>query len=131
VDLAQGWTLVSLLKGILTALRGPSQVAKVSGKLTAPAAGAVICDTGQLAAGTYTFRIQAGASDTVAVAKGVLIEHRNAANSATLWQVLVPVLAFEAFDIRFPVATNERVRAIANIAGAASSQYGAAIQVLT
>lgn len=44
-------------------------------------------DTGALAAGSYDFDIRLAASDTIAVGKGLVVEHRNAANNATLFNL--------------------------------------------
>jgi len=102
----------------------------VSAKTAAPAANAVQCDTGQLAAGDYELRIELAASDTVAVGKGLVVEHRNAANSANI-NVLGGCPAGGQKDIHIPkltLALNERVRVIAGTAaGAASSMYVSAI----
>lgn len=96
-------------------------------KSAAPAANAVQADTGALTAGDYDFDIFLVCSDTVAVGKGLVIEHRNAANGATL-NVLGGVSpnngAISVLLRRFTIATNERIRVIAGTAaGAASSMY--------
>lgn len=103
----------------------------VSVKSAAPAANAVQADTGPLAQGLYDFLVNLAVSDTVAVGKGLVIEHRNAANAATL-QVLggvapnggnAPIIL-----TRYSIATNERIRVIAGTAaGAAASMYLSAI----
>jgi hypothetical protein len=102
----------------------------VSGKSAAPAIGAVQADTGALAAGDYDFDVYLVVSDTVAVGKGLVIEHRNAANGATL-QTLGGVSTQGELALRFrryTMATNERLRIIAGTAaGAASSMYVSAI----
>lgn len=102
----------------------------VSAKTAAPAANAVQADTGALAAGNHDFDIQVFVSDTVAVGKGLIVEHRNAANGATL-QNLGGVPAGGADQIRlrnYAIAANERIRVIAGTAaGAASSMYVSAI----
>lgn len=102
----------------------------VSAKTVAPTASAVQCDTGALTAGDYELEIQLVASDTVAVGKGLVVEHRNAANNANI-NVLGGCTAGETVDIsiaRITIATNERIRVIAGTAaGAASSMYISAI----
>lgn len=102
----------------------------VSAKTAAPLANAVQCDTGQLAAGDYELEIQLLASDTIAVGKGLVVEHRNAANNANI-NVLGGCTAGETVDIsiaKLAIALNERVRVIAGTAaGAASSMYVSAI----
>lgn len=102
----------------------------VSAKTAAPTASSVQCDTGQLAAGDYELDIHLVASDTVAVGKGLVIEHRNAANNANI-NVLGGCTAAETIDIsiaRITLAQNERIRVIAGTAaGAASSMYVSSI----
>ena len=99
-------------------------------KSAAPAANAVQATTGALAAGDYDFDIALAVSDTVAVGKGLVIEHRNAADAATLFN-LGAVGATEAIQIRlrrYTIALNERIRVIAGTAaGAAASMYVSAI----
>lgn len=95
----------------------------------APAANAVQADTGALPAGTYDFIIVLMVSDTVAVGKGLIVEHRNAANGATL-AVLGGVSAPESitYTTRLTLALNERVRVVVGtVAGAASSRYVSSI----
>jgi hypothetical protein len=110
---------------------GGNTVTYVSLKSAAPTASAVQADTGALAAGTYDFDIHMAVSDTVAVGKGLVIEHRNAVNNANI-NVLggaTPNGGAETVNIRrLVLATNERVRVIAGTAaGAASSMYVSAI----
>ena len=101
-----------------------------AGIVTAPAANAVIADTGALAAGDYDFLLAGGVSDTVAVGKGLVVEHRNAANGATLFTLgsCGAEDGLEFWLIRYAIVLNERVRVIAGtVAGAASSRYQARI----
>lgn len=102
----------------------------VSAKTAAPAANAVQCDTGALPAGDYELDIHLSVSDTVAVGKGLVIEHRNAANNANI-NVLGGCAPAQTVDFsisRLTLATNERIRVIAGTAaGAASSMYLSAI----
>lgn len=110
----------------------PAPAVNVGGQLTAPIAGAVIADTGALAAGDYLVEIEAGSADTLAAGKGIRIEHRNAANAANVRQgTVVPAGAHATFRwARVTVAANERIRAtVAGVAAAASSEYGAHIRV--
>jgi len=101
-----------------------------SAKNAAPSASAVQADTGALTAGDYDFDIFMLASDTVAVGKGLVVEHRNASNNATL-QTLGGCAAQGNQTVnlrRYTIATNERIRVIAGTAaGAASSMYVSAI----
>jgi hypothetical protein len=98
----------------------------VSLQSAAPAIGAVQADTGALPAGDYELHIHLASSDTVAVGKGLIVEHRNAANGATLRQ-FGGIGAADAIDIDVPrvtLALNERIRVIAGTAaGAAASFY--------
>jgi hypothetical protein len=101
-----------------------------SGLSAAPAASAVIADTGALAAGNYRIEWNCAALDTVAVGKGMIVEYRNAANSATTQRLggCVAGATNSGSMSRLTVALNERVRIIAGTAaGAASSQYVAFI----
>jgi hypothetical protein len=103
----------------------------VSGITTAPAANAVIADTGQLTAGDYDFDVQMGIADsTAAVGKCLILEHRNAANAATLFNLaLIPQQDSQRYQFRrVTIATNERLRVINGaVAGAAASRYHGAI----
>lgn len=102
----------------------------VSLKSAAPALNTVQADTGALAAGDYDFDVLLAASDTVAVGKGLILEHRNAANGATL-QTLggIPAPGQQWFQIRrYTMALNERMRVLTGTAaGAAASMYVSAI----
>lgn len=95
-------------------------------KSAAPAANAVQATTGALAAGDYDFYIHLCAADTIAVGKGLVIEHRNAADTATLFH-LAAIPAAESIRVellRYTIATNERIRVIVGTAaGTASSMY--------
>lgn len=96
----------------------------------APAANSVQADTGALSAGNYEFVVNLMASDTVAVGKGLIVEHRNAANTATL-KVLGGVAPSGAVSLHIPkivIAANERVRVVVgSVTGAASSRYVSSI----
>lgn len=99
-------------------------------KSAAPTASAVQATTGALVAGDYDFDIYLTVSDTVAVGKGLVVEHRNAADGATL-QTLGGCAGpgNQVIQLRrYTIATNERIRVIAGTAaGAASSMYVSAI----
>ena len=105
---------------------------RASNAQAAPAANSVIADTGQLAVGSYAVEYSLAAMDTVAVGKGMVVEHRNAANTATVHR-LGGCSAGDSVmgDVRrVTVAANERIRVIAGTAaGAASSLYVASISV--
>lgn len=106
-------------------------MAWVSAKNAAPSANSVQADTGALVAGDYDFDINLACADTVAVGKGLVIEHRNAANNATTHNLgaCTPNGGSVQFRLRrYTIATNERLRVIAGTAaGAASSMYVSAI----
>jgi len=96
----------------------------------APAANAILADTGALAVGSYDFDVTAAVSDTVAVGKGIWLEHRNAANNANLrtFGVATPNGGTAHYRIeRYALAASERMRCIVLVAGAASSRYAAVI----
>jgi hypothetical protein len=105
-------------------------MAVVSGKTVTPGAAAVICDTGALSAGEYDFYFAMSESDTAAAGKGLIVEHRNAANSATL-QTLggCPAGDSSAFSLQgYGVGDQERIRVVqGGVAGAASSEAAASI----
>lgn len=106
--------------------------AEGSGRLVAPAIGAVIGDAGALPVGDYCILLTGGVSDTIAVGKGIVFEHRNAGNTATLRQLgqIPPASSLQIVIFRKVIAANERIRAIAgSVAGAASSVYIAYIAV--
>jgi hypothetical protein len=108
---------------------GNSQT-QVSNSSAAPGASAVLADTGALAAGDYDFDVAMAILDTNAVGKGMVVEHRNAANAATLFQLggcASPGNQWLHIQ-RKTLALNERIRVIAGTAaGAASSLYISAI----
>lgn len=108
--------------------------AYASGSSAAPAGSAVVADSGALAAGTYDVWVELAVEDTNAVGKGMIVEHRNAANGATLKQ-LGACAAPDSHSVYIPrvvVALNERIRVIVGpAASAASSQYIATVAVRT
>jgi hypothetical protein len=111
--------------------RGLPNPTPVGGSVTAPGIGAVIADTGALPAGTYRVEVSAGFSDTVVAGKGLTIEHRDAANTATVRTLgHVPAASGASIAIeRLVLALNERVRVInAGVAGAAGSVAIASIR---
>ena len=99
-------------------------------KAAAPGIGAVLADSGPLPAGLYDFQIHLVCSDTPAPGRGMVIEHRNAANAATLKDLggAVPETAVDLYIKNYRLALNERVRIIAGTAaGIAASMYVSAI----
>lgn len=132
VDSAQLPAALGASGGIKVENMVQPQTTRVSGNVAAPAANAVIADTGVLAAGTYMIEYSCAAMDTLAVGKGMILEHRNAANSATLNTLGGCVAGESQFGNiqRITLAASERIRIIAGpAAGAASSRYIAHIGV--
>jgi hypothetical protein len=97
----------------------PTEVGAVA---TAPAAGTVITDTGALPAGVYRVEAVLGISGAVAAGKHVVLEHRNAVNSATVTSLaLCPAGVNAPFVFeRLTLAANERLRVLTGIILAAS-----------
>jgi hypothetical protein len=102
----------------------------ITAKTAAPLASAVQADTGALAAGDYDFDINMVVSDTNAVGKGLVVEHRDGANATTkqnLGGCSVPGNQWLHIQ-RYTLLGSERIRVIAGTAaGAASSMYVSAI----
>lgn len=115
----------------LTQERVNAPAASVGGSVAAPAAAAVIADTGPLPAGDYTVDVELDASAVLAAGKGLIVEHRNAANGATLKQ-LGGNAAGQSRTLairRLTLAANERVRVIVGaVAFGAGEVATAAIQ---
>lgn len=95
-----------------------------TGSAAAPAAAAVVADTGPMEAGDYEIAVNIGSDDTAAAGKHALMEHRNAANDGTLHRKLMPVPGHAEWRIpRIAIAKNERVRVITGAAAAAGTTY--------
>lgn len=77
-------------------------------------AGTVVADSGALPAGIYRAEIILGFSGTLVAGKHVQVEHRNAANGATLQLYgLCPGGSSLPIEMeRIVVAANERIRAV-------------------
>jgi hypothetical protein len=107
-------------------LKVPALQVRNGARAAAPAANAVLADTGPLPAGAYRVEWNCVAMDTIAVGKGCIVEHRNAANSANI-AVLGGCAAGESQsdeEDRVVVAANERIRVtVGSAAGAPSSLY--------
>jgi hypothetical protein len=102
----------------------------VSARAAAPGIGAVQADTGALAAGDYDFDIELMVSEPAAAGHSLVVEHRNAANAATLFNLGgCPAPGAVQLRIRrYTLALNERIRVIAGtVAGIAASDYVSAI----
>lgn len=118
---SRGITFGSLLPNFTS-----SQV--FSGFQDAPAANTVIADSGALTAGTYDFAAHMSMEGNQAARVAYVLEHRNAANSATLATLLQMITAGTDFGDRhgnvplmgYVIGTNERIRAVSpNSTGAA------------
>lgn len=87
----------------------------VSADSIAPAAGAVIADTGALPAGKYDIEVTMAVLAAAAPGQGVIIEHRNAANAATLNRLggTSAGCSEQIFVNDWVLALNERIRVVA------------------
>lgn len=111
---------------------GGSGMAWVSVSSVAPGVGAVQADTGPLlATSRYDFLVHLMVSDTIAAGKGLVIEHRDAANAVTLATLggAAPNDGAGPYALSsYAMAVNERLRVIAGpVAGAVGSLYVSAI----
>lgn len=110
----------------------PATPTVAGAKVTAPAAAAVIADSGAMAAGSYLVEITMGFADALAAGKALSCEHRNAANGATLFEFgLCPAgTNFVQVYQRVVLALNERIRVVnLAVAGAAGSVASATIRL--
>jgi hypothetical protein len=110
----------------------PPLTTRASGNVAAPNANSVVCDSGQLAAGSYAVHYSLAAMDTLAVGKGMIVEHRNANNTSTTHSLGGCVAGGSQVGVveRVTLAANERIRVIAgSAAGAASSRYIAHLSI--
>lgn len=98
----------------ITQERTNSAAANVGAQVVAPAAAALIADTGALPAGDYKVELDLDAAAALAAGKQLIVEHRNAANAATLRQLgACTAGASKSVTIaRVPLAANERIRVI-------------------
>lgn len=116
---------LGLLAGVNTigrVLIGGADPTVAGAIVTAPAAGAVIATTGALAAGSYRLEVAMGYSGVVAAGKHILLEHRTAADAATLFTLaLCPAAgALSYITERIVIANTQVIRIIAGaVAGAA------------
>jgi hypothetical protein len=93
----------------------PLTVANGAQSAAAAAAGTVVADTGPLAAGTYLVEVVAAVLGVATAGVGLVIEHRNAANSAnisTLGGVGGGSAALDTEINEVTVALNERIRVV-------------------
>lgn len=91
-----------------------------AGSLALPVGNTVVADTGALPAGDYDVMANLGAIGTIGVnADGYAVQHRNAANTATLATLIILIMTGTHLSIetRLPLmgyrlGLNERIRAI-------------------
>lgn len=115
----------------LTQERTPAAAASVGALSTAPTSAAVVVDTGALPAGDYLIDVELDAAGVAAAGKALVVEHRNAANGATLKQLGgCGVGQSRTLTIRrLSLAANERVRVVVGaVAFGAGETATAAIQ---
>jgi len=103
----------------------------VSSKVSVPGANQVLLDTGPLPVGEYDFEFNMLVSDnTAAGGRGMIIEHRNSANTITLQNLggCSPMSNNFISLTRYVLNANERIRIISGTAAAATgAMYVAAI----
>ena len=96
---------------------------QTNGRITNPAASQVLADTGPVAE-VQGMSPQVIASSTVGV--GVILEHRDAANAATLKSHIFPLSANSSFEMNwdgyFDVQAGERLRLVTSAAATGSVQ---------
>jgi hypothetical protein len=104
----------------ITQERTNSPAASVGALATAPIAAAVIA----LPAGDYLLEIDCDASAVAAAGKGLQIEHRNAANAATIKQLggCTGGASRAILVRRISLAANERIRVIVGAVAFAASE---------
>jgi hypothetical protein len=94
----------------------------------APAGGATVLDTGNIAAGVYDIEYNLAALDAAAAGKGLLLYHRNAADDADV-KLLAACSAGSSVDgvvRRVTLAEGEELRVVSGgQAASANSQYAA------
>jgi len=88
----------------------------VDGIANNPAASAILVDTGALAQGIFDIQVSMSGAITVGGGRALILEHRNAANAATLnnWSMLLANTGVSMFSEQFAmtIALNERLRVI-------------------
>lgn len=103
---------------------------RVSGTVTGAAAGAVVCDTGPVASGgTFLLEAALAAFETPTNGRGLVVEHRDAANGATVATLAgCPTSSSVSVRVlRVRLGAGERVRVVAGAAAAAAAVYVAAV----
>lgn len=99
------------------------------GVVTAAAIAALIADSGPLPAGTYFVEVDFGGAGVNAAGKYLAIEHRNAANAATL--IVRGICPYsqrgQVVCRRIVVALNERIRVVQGPVAGAAAEVGQAV----
>ena len=102
-----------------------------TGRVAVLGIGALLADTGALPAGLYDFMIHCAVADAIIAGAGAFIEHRNAANAATLKDLGGATAGGGASIFRienYRIALNERIRIVGgSAAGGAGSLFVGAI----
>lgn len=102
-----------------------------NGVQIAPPIATVLAGTGQLPAGLYLFRVYVNWSDN-AVSNHVLIQHRDAADAANIWEHSLeansgdPAAQF-TMEWTETLVANERIRLLVALAGTATMRYNGII----
>jgi hypothetical protein len=107
--------------------------AHVGATVAAAGIGAVIADTGALAAGDYRIVAHLGSDGVVAAGKSVNLEHRNAANGANVKELgrCAAACSIRVEIPRLTLAANERVRAVGgSVAHGAGENASAHIEAI-
>lgn len=96
-----------------------------------PAVNAIFADTGQLPAGDYDIQAWMSVSQTVGLDNSIQLQHRNAANTATLtsWFMFASVATTNNFHANFGLrlAEDERFRVLSSVVQ--TSRIGATIAI--
>lgn len=98
--------------------------AAVGTSVTAGAIGAVVADTGDIPAGDYFVEVSLGFSGVLAAGKHIEVQHRNAADAATLRVLgLCPAGQSHYFELkRITILEGESIRAVIGAVAAAAAE---------
>jgi hypothetical protein len=104
-----------------------------AGEQVAPAPGATLADTGQLAAGTYNLMVTCSCDFLTAGTLALRISRRNAADAADVWTQLLTIASsgssYLLFQVSVRLLVNERIRLLTAGASPAGSTVGGNIWV--
>jgi hypothetical protein len=122
-SVAGNGSVIAILKRLRTLLTGGPATAHATGQATALGANVVLADSGAMAADNYEVIVHVGSSATAGVGQYLLVEHRNAANTATLHRHVVPAPGEGIWRIpKMALAATERIRVVGGpTAGTAAS----------